>query len=205
MRVSDDRYDRDRLRFDLALRMMRHGARPRTICAWTGLTDDRLRKLCRAYVVRRGIRPVYRVRTKLPQDVGNFLKFASLGFEASSLACVFYLLGLLTDEPHSLNRAEMFCQAYEMHLAIYPPARLSFEQAWFLLTALVRNAGIKLNLCGQCGRFYLSDPVRIDLSSCGCGGRRFSLPRRRTTGARTRAQSRPRSTNEVQCPSPTTR
>jgi hypothetical protein len=45
MRVSDDRYSRDRLRLDLALRFIRHEARTRTIRAWTGLTDDRIRKV----------------------------------------------------------------------------------------------------------------------------------------------------------------
>lgn len=45
MRVSDDRYSRDRQRFDLALRFIHHEARTRTIRVWTGLTDDRIRKV----------------------------------------------------------------------------------------------------------------------------------------------------------------
>ena len=44
MRISDDRYSRDRLRLDLALRFIHHEARTHTIRAWTGLTDDRIRK-----------------------------------------------------------------------------------------------------------------------------------------------------------------
>ena len=47
MRITDDRYTRDRLRLDLALRLIRHEARTRTIRNWTGLTDDRIRKLYR--------------------------------------------------------------------------------------------------------------------------------------------------------------
>jgi hypothetical protein len=50
MRISDDRYTRDRLRLDLALRFMRHEARTHTIRKWTGLTDDRIRKLYKAYL-----------------------------------------------------------------------------------------------------------------------------------------------------------
>jgi hypothetical protein len=42
MRISDDRYSRDRLRLDLALRFIHHEARTHTIRAWTGLTDDRI-------------------------------------------------------------------------------------------------------------------------------------------------------------------
>jgi hypothetical protein len=42
---SDDRYSRKRLCLDLALRFLRHEARTQTIRTWTGLTDDRIRKL----------------------------------------------------------------------------------------------------------------------------------------------------------------
>jgi hypothetical protein len=45
MRISDDRYSRERLCLDLALRFLRHEARTQTIRTWTGLTDDRIRKL----------------------------------------------------------------------------------------------------------------------------------------------------------------
>jgi hypothetical protein len=45
MRISDDRYSRERLCLDLALRFLRHEARTQTIRAWTGLTDERIRKL----------------------------------------------------------------------------------------------------------------------------------------------------------------
>jgi hypothetical protein len=45
MRISDDRYNRERLSLDLALRFLRHEARTQTIRTWTGLTDDRIRKL----------------------------------------------------------------------------------------------------------------------------------------------------------------
>jgi hypothetical protein len=54
MRITDDRYTRDRLRLDLALRLIRHEARTRTIRSWTGLTDDRIRKLYRSYVADGG-------------------------------------------------------------------------------------------------------------------------------------------------------
>ena len=50
MRVSDDRYTRDRQRLDVALRFIRHEARTQTIRVWTGLTDDRIRKLYRSYL-----------------------------------------------------------------------------------------------------------------------------------------------------------
>ncbi len=54
MRVSDDRYTRDRQRLDLALRLIRHEARTFTIRQFTGLSDDRIRKLYRSYVLHDG-------------------------------------------------------------------------------------------------------------------------------------------------------
>jgi hypothetical protein len=56
MRISDDRYSRDRQRYDLALRFIQHEARTRTIRTWTGLTDDRIRKiLCSGFTPAIGI------------------------------------------------------------------------------------------------------------------------------------------------------
>ena len=67
MRISDDRYSRDRLRFDLALRLIGHEARTHTIRAWTGLTEDRVRKLYRTYIAEHPGETVARRRGKSPQ------------------------------------------------------------------------------------------------------------------------------------------
>ena len=66
MRVTDDRYNRDRLRLELALRLIGHEARTHTIRLWTGLSDDRIRKLFRAYI--RPSAGVRRRRGKSPQQ-----------------------------------------------------------------------------------------------------------------------------------------
>src|SRR5258707_301542 len=68
MRVSDDRYSRDRLRLDLAVRFIEHEARTRTIRLWTGLTDDRIRKLYRSYLSEGVPRRRARHRGKSPQQ-----------------------------------------------------------------------------------------------------------------------------------------
>ena len=49
MRLTDDRYAAERSQFELALRMIRHEARTRTIRECTGLSDDRIRKLYATY------------------------------------------------------------------------------------------------------------------------------------------------------------
>src|SRR5690349_4212922 len=99
MRISQHRYARDRAGLDLALRMKRHGALHYTIRAWTGLTEDRVRKLSRSYVqppesARRG-----RVRFRRSDNVEVLLQPASNSFEASALASVFSLLNLVPRKP----------------------------------------------------------------------------------------------------------
>ncbi len=73
MRISDDRYNRDRQRLDIAMHFIRHEARTHTIRQWTGLTDDRIRKLYRSYLQDGGHR-VARHRGKSPQQAGYFLR-----------------------------------------------------------------------------------------------------------------------------------
>ena len=92
MRISDDRYNRDRLRLDVAMRFIRHEARTRTIRQWTGLTDDRIRKLYHAYI-RSGGRTT-RHRGKSPRQAAFFLRTTRMRDEASALASLYCLVGL---------------------------------------------------------------------------------------------------------------
>ena len=49
MRLTDNRYANERSQFELALRMIHHEARTRTIKECTGLSDDRIRKIYTTY------------------------------------------------------------------------------------------------------------------------------------------------------------
>ena len=166
MRVSDDRYSRDRLRFDLAVRMIRHEARTCTIRIWTGLTDDRIRKLYRAYLQHAPATPVRRHRGKSPRQIAFFMRTPAVQFEATTLAGLFCMLGLVpppgsssrrSSPPMSLEWGESFCQAYESYLVLRSPPRVSFEHAWFLLLALIRQDELRLHTCIECGGLCLVD------------------------------------------------
>ena len=94
MRISDDRYHRERLRMELALRFLRHEARTQTIRAWTGLSDDRIRKLYRSYLGdARGELP--RHRGKSPHQIAYFTRSLRLQEETLALATALWLLGVL--------------------------------------------------------------------------------------------------------------
>src|SRR5690348_10283846 len=95
MRISDDRYSRDRQRYDLALRFIQHEARTRTIRTWTGLTDDRIRKLYRSYVAEDCDSRLIRHRGKSPQQTSYFVRSPRMRQEAAVLASVCYLLGVM--------------------------------------------------------------------------------------------------------------
>lgn len=202
MRISDDRYNRDRLRFDLALRMMQHGARTSTIRSWTGLSDDRIRKLFRSYLAHGASGAPRRHRGKSPQLAANFLQSATIGFEATTLSCLFSILGLIpkeTGSPLSLEQGEIFCQAYEAYAVLHARHRLSFEHAWFLLLTLLKDEELKLCGCKDCGRLYLTDVAREKAFSCGCSLHRLGWPRRRRMA---KARSPDRKTQDMFVRSP---
>jgi hypothetical protein len=182
MRVSDDRYTRDRQRLDLALRLIRHEARTFTIRQWTGLSDDRIRKLYRSYVMNLDDRQVFRHRGKSPRQAAFFFRNVELNFQSTQLASLYVISGLLcgTDaglEPRyrlgSLDSGALLCQAYEAYLELHSPASISFEHAWFLLLALARHDEVAIARCGVCGGVRLRDLLakhKIACANCGPAG-----------------------------------
>jgi Flagellar transcriptional activator (FlhC) len=179
MRVSDDRYTRDRQRLDLALRLIRHEARTFTIRQWTGLSDDRIRKLYRSYVMDLDARRVCRHRGKSPRQAAFFFRNAELNFQSTQLASLYVIYGLLCGtagglEPQyrvgSLESGALLCQTYEAYLELHSPASISFEHAWLLLLALARRDEVTIARCGVCGGVRLRDLLakhKIACANCG--------------------------------------
>ncbi len=173
MRVTDHRYTRDLLRFDLALRMIRHEARTCTIRLCTGLTDDRIRKLYKTYVKtspeESGVR---RKRGKSPRQVAFFTRNASAHLEASLLAGIFATVGLLelcrsTPAAHrSLEFGDRFCDAFETYQYLWHSSQLSFEHAWFLLFALGLGEELKVERCPVCNGAFVRDAYIIAPDCC---------------------------------------
>ncbi|HMD74275.1 MAG TPA: hypothetical protein VKG05_10475 [Steroidobacteraceae bacterium] len=178
MRVSDDRYARDQLRLDLAWRLIHHEARTFTIRQWTGLSDDRIRKLYRHYVATESARRVLRHRGKSPRQPAYFFRSADLHFHAAQLASLFIVYGLLCGtllglesryRLGSLESGALLCVAYEAYLDLHAPAWISFEHAWLLLLALGRHDELGIERCEACGGVKLVDLLarrRIACSTC---------------------------------------
>ena len=179
MRVTDDRYNRDRLRLEIALRLIGHEARTQTIRRWTGLSDDRIRKLVRSY-----IRPgagVRRHRGKSPQQVRFFLRGGS--DDAHALAAMLLLFGVLPPRPAaartpdgapsplpSLARGRQLCEAYEIYRRVVPQARIDFEHAVFLAIALHTADEIRLQWCHSYDAANITEHSAVRLPPCrACG------------------------------------
>jgi hypothetical protein len=176
MRVSDDRYTRDRHRFDLALRFIRHEARTYTIRQWTGLSDDRIRKLYRTYCQQGAAAAVTRHRGKSPRRASFFFRNPEVTFHASQVASLFLIYGLVGTSGGglesryrvgSLDSGTLLCEAYEAYLDLHAPVSISFEHAWFLLLALARRDEVGMARCADCGCLRLHDLLARHKQTCG--------------------------------------
>ncbi len=196
MRISDDRYSRERARMELALRFLRHEARTQTIRAWTGLSDDRIRKLYRSYMSQ-ARRHLPRHRGKSPHQVAYFTRSLRLQEETALLASVLSLLGVVPASTAAtpvaavaaggarataagnaaatlaggaplpgVMRGELLCQAFEAFRLLLPSAQISFEHAVFLATALTRGDQLRLGDCGGCGSLMVLERFRLPTARC---------------------------------------
>lgn len=181
MRISDDRYTRDRQRLDLALRFIHHEARTRTIRTWTGLTDDRIRKLYHSYVAADGGHAVTRHRGKSPAQPAFFTRTPVMRQEAAVLASMCYLLGVIPASPPTdamrqlpgMQRGEALCEAFETYCHLVPEPRISFEHAVFLTFALAQRSDLHATHCTDCEGLVVVDPLSVDPPRClACEGSR---------------------------------
>jgi hypothetical protein len=173
MRISDDRYSRDRLRLDIALHFIRHEARTHTIREWTGLTDDRIRKLYRSYLQAGGCR-VVRHRGKSPQQTAVFLRSSRLRHEAGAFAGLCCLAGLFDGRralpqqrpPWSIGCAAALIQAYDAYSAAVGTPALAFEHAALLVNALALGHELRLGDCQGCGVLLVVDALALRAARC---------------------------------------
>ena len=169
MRISEDRYDRDRQRLELALRLLTHEARTQTIHVWTGLTDHRIRNLYRSHLGRAACY-VPRHRGKSPHQAAYFMRSLRIQQEAAILASFFAHEELLPPEPSAaaaaalpgIARGHRLCTAFESYVFMLPSASISFEYAVFLTGCLARGDQLRPGRCCDCGGLILVErfPIR---------------------------------------------
>ena len=185
MRVTEDRYLRDRRAFDLAWRLIKLGARTGTISRWTGIAERRVRALQQSYgsldpgfaeTLRRprGQSP-YRIERLLhsPLQQQDATRFASHCKSGGVLPA-----GHLTDIDKmfpNIQRGELLCSTFESFKHDHPKSSLTIEQAVLLLTELVRGEEIGLEVCDKCGNYKIIDRLSPAPQLCmSCGSRTAS-------------------------------
>ena len=176
MRLTDDRYAGERRQFELALRMIGHEARTRTIRECTGLSDDRIRKLYSTYFRNAGRAGVKRRRGKSPRQVQHYVKTPANQLQATTLVALFCASLLLRvdddDAVHccwprpDVDFGHRLCRAYESYLVLHEDAQLSFEWAWNLLYCIAWNDELYLAACDQCDARYVQDAYALDNQTC---------------------------------------
>jgi hypothetical protein len=181
MRISDDRYSRDRLRLDLALRFIHLEARTHTIRAWTGLTDDRIRKLYRTYLYESDGSGVARHRGKSPRQAAFFTRSQRMRREAAVFASVSSLFGLITPQMNTVDgstveqsaqiaptvaRGALLCEAFETYSALVCEPQISFEHAVYLLGALLTGDELRVANCRDCSGVLVTDRLALRAPMC---------------------------------------
>jgi hypothetical protein len=177
MRLTDDRYTREREACELALRLLRYEARSCLIRTCTGLSEDRVRKLYKTYLQHHGAKQLRRKRGKAPHEAATFMRNSHAHLEASLLAGILQSL-TLTEPANSqprwlppLSFVERLCDAYDYYLQCMNStdrtreAQFSFEHAWFLMQTLARGA-LRLVDCPHCGAAQLHDVLATTPRPC---------------------------------------
>lgn len=176
MRLTDDRYAAERSQFELALRMIGHEARTRTIRECTGLSDDRIRKLYTTYFRDSGSSDVRRRRGKSPRQITRFVKNPENQLQATILVTLFcsgLLLRVGADNKVApcwprpdVEFGHRVCRAFETYLLLIHTPSLSFEWVWNLLHSISYNDELYLAACASCRTSYVQDAYAIDHKIC---------------------------------------
>lgn len=172
MRATDDRYREEKSKFELAMRMIGHEARTGTIRYWTGLSDDRIRKLYSSYF-KFGGAPVRRRRGRSPTQIAPLVSTPQRVLESGALAHLLLSSGLWCNDrsrgptlKHNIVLGHRFCQCFETYRALVQRASLSFEWGWNLLLTIRRGDELGIVRCKECSVCYVVDLLALPRPRC---------------------------------------
>ena len=183
MRIYSERYCRDRRRYDLAMRLIAHEARTRTITRWTGLSLRRVRSALHSYGPVGREPCAVRHRGPPPTQATWFLR-PSVCSEAAALASLCLINDALPAQrvPNAqrelpgLQYGEKLCYVYELYRKVIGNPRLSLERLMLLATLLAQGTQLQTARCARCGLLILIDPMSVTGRLCvRCRGRKSHL------------------------------
>jgi hypothetical protein len=166
----DELRPRDVRRYQLALRLMAHQARTRTISAMTSLSRHQLATLRRRWRVTQEMR----YPGPSPRSLAAFLHSPQARSEGALLAVLCRALKILPGRSRteagrgflSLESGEGLCELYEAYRACFPGSELEFEEVLSLIRGLAESEVIELGSCGACGATILIDRLATHRHRC---------------------------------------
>ena len=172
MRATDDRYRGEQAKFHLAIRMIGHEARTGTIRYFTGMNDDRIRKLYTTYFKDRAA-PVRRQRGRSPTRIGPLVRTPQRALESGVFANLLFVNGLISVEQPpgpplkcNIDLGHRFCECFEAFALLVPRSSLSFEWGWNLLVSMRRGDELGIARCDRCSICYVFDVLSLPRSAC---------------------------------------
>ena len=161
--LMDDRMDRYIRRYQLAMRLLAHGARSRTITKWCGLTRDQLITLRKRWSMAQDDRQ----RGPAPTSLQVFFRSQCQREQAAIFASLCWMLFDRTRLSHggdptrdsfvSVENGELLCEALEAFREWQPEATMEFEYALLLARAVLREHTLVLNECPACDKAILNE------------------------------------------------
>jgi hypothetical protein len=152
--------------------MIRHEARTGTIRYWTGLSDDRIRKLYASYFKFAG-RPVRRRRGRSPSQIGPLVRSPQRALESGVLANLLIANRLLVsageDQPilkRNIRLGHRFCESFETYIVLIARPSLNFEWGWNLLLSIRRGDELGIARCDDCSICYVIDRLALPQNQC---------------------------------------
>lgn len=154
MRISDNRYELDRRKHDLAKWMISHNARTSTVKQWTGLSEYRVQHLSRRYLAPRA-----KDRNGIPpSQTAYFAK--SYELEVESLVFIFIAVEMrvipeqIAPEARQvlpdLLRGERLMEAFECYRTLVRTPHISLERAILLVFEYSKRKNLTLKHCTHC-------------------------------------------------------
>jgi hypothetical protein len=170
MRITDSRYDRDRLRLAVAHRLIRLEARTRTIREATQLSDDRIRRMYREYFAGDTGPLVRRHRGKSPRQMAYFRRTLEHEDHTALLCSLMRHCGLISTQPGPfrprLDEVSRLCDAVETYAGLVAAPLITIEHAWHLWQVVCRQDEHVITPCPDCGSDWLRDKLSIVPYNC---------------------------------------
>ena len=166
----EDRIGRELRRHQLALRMIAHRARRRTICNFAGLTREKIKTLRREWQVKSSGRR----RGPSPTLLSAFFRSPRMRSEASVIALFCKIHGAVPTEKileaaryyPNLDRGERLCDVYEAYRTYFPESEVNFELIVLLAIGMAKPNSLELRRCGTCPGVVVIDLLSVKNRNC---------------------------------------